>query len=82
MRTTVTLDPDVEALVKRLMRERGLSFKEAVNTAIRAGLRPAAEPFATPTYDMGEPVIDLTKALRLTGELEDEEIMRRLAARR
>ncbi len=45
----ITLDSDVEALVKRLMRERGLSFKEAVNTAIRAGLQPAPEPFATPT---------------------------------
>ena len=36
MRTTITLDPDVEALVKRLMRDRGLSFKEAVNAANRA----------------------------------------------
>ncbi len=68
--------------MKRLMRERDLSFKEALNTAVRAGLRPAAEPFATPTYDMGEPVVDLTNALRLAGELEDEEIARRLAARR
>jgi hypothetical protein len=82
MRTTVTLDPDVEAIVKRLMRERGLSFKEAVNSAIRAGLQPHPEPFRTPTYDMGEPLVDLTKALRLAGELEDEEIVRRLAARK
>ena len=82
MRTTVTLDPDVEAQVKRLMRERGLTFKEAVNDAIRAGLQPPGEPFRTPTYDMGEPLVDLTKALRLAGELEDEEIMRRLAARK
>jgi hypothetical protein len=82
MRTTVTLEPDAEALVKRLMRERGLSFKEALNAAIRAGLQPVAEPFATPTYDMGEPLLDLTKVLRLAAELEDEEIVRRLAARR
>jgi hypothetical protein len=27
MRTTVTLDPDTEALVRRRMRERGVSFK-------------------------------------------------------
>ncbi|MGH2935341.1 MAG: antitoxin [Gaiellaceae bacterium] len=82
MRTTITLDPDVEALVKRLMRERGLTFKEAVNTAIRAGAGLPREPFATPTFDMGEPLLDLTKALRLAGELEDEEIRRRLAARK
>jgi len=30
MRTTVTLDPDVERLVRDVMRERGLSFKQAL----------------------------------------------------
>ena len=34
MRTTITLEPDVEALLKRTMRERGLTFKEAVNDAV------------------------------------------------
>jgi hypothetical protein len=82
MRTTITLEPDVEALVKRLMRERGLSFKEAVNTAIRAGAARPTSAFRTPTFDMGEPLVDLTKALRLAGELEDEELLRRLAARK
>ncbi len=33
MRTTITLDPDVAALVQRAMAERGLGFKEAVNEA-------------------------------------------------
>ena len=28
MRKTITLDPDVEALVKREMGERGISFKQ------------------------------------------------------
>ena len=85
MRTTVTLEPDVEALVKRLMRERGLSFKQAVNHAIRAGLAaPSPGPVArTPTYRMGfEPEIPWDKALRLAAELEDEELARRLAARK
>ena len=80
MRTTVTLDPDVEALVKRLMHERGISFKEAVNSAIRAGAADRPRRFEMPTIDMGEPLIDLTKALRLAGELEDEEIIRRMHA--
>jgi len=77
------LDPDVEALLKRVMRERGLSFKEAVNSSIRAGIgkRPG-KSFRTPTFDMGEPLVDLTKALRLAGELEDEDLARRLAARK
>lgn len=84
MRTTVTLEPDTEAIIRRAMRERGLTFKEAVNEAIRAG---AATPgrrraFRTPTFDMGRPAVPLDKALRLAGELEDEELLRELAARR
>lgn len=76
MRTTVTLEPDVEGLIGRAMRERGLTFKEAVNEAIRAGMsggpvRPAPPP---PAHDMGEPFVDVTKALRLAGELEDQEL--------
>ena len=81
MRTTVTLDPDTEMLVKRAMRERGLSFKEAVNEAIRAGLDPRREGATVefPTYSMGEPLLDVTKGLRLAGELEDQEIARKPA---
>ena len=33
MRTTVTLDPDVAAKLKAVARERGISFKQALNTA-------------------------------------------------
>lgn len=81
MRTTVTLDPDVEALLKRAMRDRGLSFKEALNEAVRAGAAPrrARRRDPLPTYDMGEPLVDVTKALRLAGELEDQERAARLA---
>lgn len=84
MRTTITLDPDVHALVRKLMRERGIGFKEAVNLAIRVGLarEPEASPFRTPTFDLGEPTVPLEKALRLAGELEDEELMRKLALRK
>jgi hypothetical protein len=85
MRTTVTLDPDVEALVRRVMRERGLTFKQAVNEAIRAGLAPRSErpTTGTRTFRMGfNPTIPLDKALRLAGELEDEELTRKLAARK
>lgn len=84
MRTTVTLDPDTDAIVRRLMRERGMTFKEAVNEAIRAGGGGPARrrQFKTPTFDMGPPVVPVEKALRLAGELEDEELLRKLAARR
>lgn len=81
MRTTVTLDPDTRLLVERAMRERGLSFKDAVNEAIRAGLGPAqtsARHYTSPRT-LGPARIDLTKALSLAGELEDEALARRLA---
>ena len=81
----MVLEPDVHALVQKLMRERGLTFKEAVNQAIRAGLAPTegAAKFRTPTFRMGfDPVIPWDKALRVAGELEDEEIVRKLATRK
>lgn len=76
----MTLDPDVEALIKRAMRERGLGFKQAVNEAIRAGAggRASSPQPVFPTHDMGEPLVDVTKALRLAGELEDQELAARL----
>lgn len=80
MRTTVTLEADVEALLRKAMRERGLTFKEAVNQAIRAGLAPGEQgrPFRQPTFSMGRPTVPLTKALALAGEVEDEELTRKL----
>lgn len=81
MRTTVTLDPDTHALVAKLMRERGLSFKEALNDAIRAGAkgsRPRKVQYTKPR-NMGRARFDVTKALQYAGELEDDAILRKLA---
>lgn len=40
-RTTVTLDPDVEQLLRDAMQRRRQSFKEALNQAVRNGLADA-----------------------------------------
>jgi len=84
VRTTVTLEPDTDAIVRRLMRDRGLTFKQAINEAIRAGVtaRARRRVFRTKTFDMGPPALPLDKALRLAAELEDEEVIRKLAARK
>jgi hypothetical protein len=84
MRTTVTLDPDNDLAVRRLMRDRGLTFKQAVNEAIRRSLSGKAGDvaFRTPTFSMGPPRVPIDKALRLAAELEDEEIIRKLAQRK
>lgn len=79
MRTTVTLDDDTLAVIRRLMRERQISFKQALNDAIRQGAkrRPAPAVFATRTADLGVPSVSLDRALQIAGELEDEELIRR-----
>ena len=86
MRTTVTIDPDVEVLLRRAMRERDASFKQVLNDGLREALsgRPAAvrEPFRQMAFHMGEPLVDLTKATALAAELEDLELAARLRADR
>lgn len=79
MRTTVTLDDDTLVVIRRLMRERQISFKQALNDAIRQGSqrRPTPTVFETRTADLGVPSVNLDRALQLAGELEDEELIRR-----
>jgi hypothetical protein len=81
MRTTVTLDPDTRLLVERAMRERRMTFKEAVNAGIRAGLRQDPTPARsyTAARELGPARLDLTGALGLAGQLEDDAVARRLA---
>ena len=80
VRTTVTLDPDSEALIRKRMRERGLSFKQALNDAVRKGLgaEPADGGFRTTTANLGLPAISLDRALQVAGALEDEEQVRKM----
>lgn len=86
MRTTVTLDPDLDAKVRSLARERGVSFKEALNTALRRGLAESVEasrPYRLRTRPLGlRPGVDLTKALATAAELEDAETIRELELRK
>jgi len=86
MRTTVTLDPDVAAQLQTLARERGISFKEALNTSVRAGIagqRGAVGPYRVPSRSLGlRPGIDLDKALALAAKLEDAELVRKLELRK
>jgi len=86
MRTTVTLDADVAAKLKQAARERGISFKEALNSNVRRGLESAgvgARPYRLPTRRLGvRPGVNLDKALQLAGELEDAETLRKLHLRK
>lgn len=80
MRTTVTLDSDTEQIVRRRMKERGMSFKEALNDAIRSGVTGSRTTFRTETASMGEPTVNLDRALQVVADLEDDDLIRRMRA--
>jgi len=86
MRTTVTLEPDLAARIKELARQRGISFKAAINSTLRTGLEGGsgpARPYREEARDLGvQPGVDLTKALQLAAALEDEETIRQLELRK
>jgi len=73
MRTTLSLDPDVAILLEKVRKINPISFKQAVNEALRAGLMqltaPAPRPasFHTETVDLGRCLIgnldDISEAL-------------------
>lgn len=65
MRTTLNLDDDVAAQVSALSRRRGTSMSRVANELIRSGLRASRErqplaPYIAPTFDTGEPLMDVT----------------------
>ena len=57
MRTTITLEMDVETKIKQEMRRTGKSFKETVNSLVRRGAKAVSEQRDEPvklfTKDMG-----------------------------
>lgn len=64
MRTTLTLDDDVAALLERVRKSRKAGLKETVNEALRQGLRqmttppPRRKPYQTPSWDLGKCLVD------------------------
>jgi hypothetical protein len=85
VRTTVSIDPDLAAKLRRIAQKRGISFKEALNTVLGAGMgaeRGPARPYRLRARHLGRPGIDLDKALRWAAELEDAETVQKLELRK
>jgi len=87
VRTTFDLDPDVDARLRALARDRGVPLRVVINDALRAGLHPTvlgdAPAYVLPSRRLGvRPGINVDKALALASELEDEEILRKLELRK
>jgi hypothetical protein len=80
MRTTVTLDADTAEMVRRRMRERNVSFKQALNDLVRSGAVAGATrvPFRTETASMGVSAVNLDRALQVVAALEDDDLIRRM----
>lgn len=84
MRTTLTLDADVADRLRALARERGLPFKQVVNSVLRRGLGDGERAlFRVEARALGRrPGVDLDQALELAARLEDEETLRKLELRK
>jgi hypothetical protein len=79
----VTLDPDVERLIRDAMKQRAISFKEALNEAARLGLGakklPRAKKFVQKSFRMGAAQeFRWDKALAVADAIEDQELSRKL----
>lgn len=81
MRTTVTLDPDVEHLLREEAHRSRTSFKSVLNDAVRRGLTPAerlpSEPYRVEASDLGlRPGLDAERLDDASDELELEAFRR------
>ena len=88
MRTTVDLDSDLLARLRREAHRRHLPFKQVLNLAIRNGLTtpatPPPSPYVLPVFGLGAPRvgINLDKALSVSAALEDREVLEEIERRK
>ena len=79
MRTTLTLDDDLAMALQEESRNTGQPFKTVLNRYLRRGMAVAPAPRApvvVGTFDAGvREGIDVTKALDLVAEMDDEYLL-------
>lgn len=72
MRTILTLDDDVAALVDAERRRTGETLRRVVNRLIRRGLLAETAPAQRPLPTLpGRPLVDVTDAFALLASLDD-----------
>lgn len=79
MRSTSMIDDDLTELLQDTARRTGRTYRDVLNQAIRDGLLNNEQdaPCSPPVHELGiRSGIDLTKALQITGQLEDENFAR------
>ena len=84
VRTTLTIEPDVEKLLQREMRHTDRSMKAVLNDALRIGLGAHGKPPRPPKFEVDphpfgfKPGIDSDRLNQLVDELEVEDLARKL----
>jgi hypothetical protein len=73
MRTTITLDDDVVALIESERARTGESFRLAVNRLLRRSARPASSAVTPALPELpGRPILDVSDVSALLAALDDE----------
>lgn len=85
MRTTLTIDPDVERLLQHEIRRTDSSLKTVVNDALRRGLGMRGKSPRPSRYKVNphlfafKPSVDVNRLNQLVDELEADELARKMA---
>jgi len=88
MRSTVRIDDDLMTTVKTRARGEGVSMTRMLNRVVRLGLESLSldagkpVPYREATFRMGQPRVNLDKALALAATLEDDEALRKVELRK
>lgn len=84
----MTIDDALVADLKEVALRERTSLKQVVNRMLRLGLQASRTattptPYRCPTFSMGTPLVPtLDRSLTLAASLENDEIARKLAARK
>lgn len=87
MRTTLNIDDDLLKELKREAQKSRVPLRQLVNALLRRGMagdagRVSPKKFRCPVFSMGQPRINLDKAISLAADLEDAEVLRELELRK
>ncbi len=72
MRTTITLEPDVEALIDAERQRTGESFKVVVNRLLRRAAGSAVESAPALPSHPGKPSLDVSDVSAVLAALDEE----------
>jgi hypothetical protein len=88
MRSTVRIDDDLMMELKERARREKVSQTRILNRLLREGIRASRgrqakkDLYKEVTIAMGTPRVELDKALALSADFDDEEILRKMALRK